>query len=158
MRNAYRECAKTHKKYRVTDNIPFNKDNIAIDGIVLGNKMYKIINQHRKAEDAFYNGVFIGDNYAVALRIDNGFYQQISNWYMRYGDALKYLRKEIANDKLILSYEKYYREQCINKDGVVYEQATGKIPNEDILFALYILKYPIKINKCIVLKKSSERG
>lgn len=47
-----------------------------------------------KNEDCWYNDEFMGTDYAVFKKIKNGnFWQQISKWYMRYGDAVRCLSK-----------------------------------------------------------------
>lgn len=55
-------------------------------------RQYKIIAQNiNHQDDSWYNGRFIGDNYAVFKYIKHekscGFWQQVSPWYCRYGNA-----------------------------------------------------------------------
>ena len=56
------------------------------------NGYFVIMNEnHSHPEDSWYNGSFIGDRYAVFKWIKSttstGFYQQISPWYAKYGNA-----------------------------------------------------------------------
>lgn len=53
---------------------------------------YKIVAQnHNHQDDVWYNGRFIGDYYGVFKYIKPdmgcGFWQQVSPWYFRYGNA-----------------------------------------------------------------------
>ena len=50
---------------------------------------FKIFPENGTA-DMWYNGKFVGDRYAVFRKV-NGFWQQISNWYCRYGNAVRYM-------------------------------------------------------------------
>ena len=46
---------------------------------------------HSHPEDSWYEGRFIGDRYAV-FRRSNGFFQQVSPWYERFGNAVRKLK------------------------------------------------------------------
>lgn len=55
---------------------------------------YKIFeSNHRYPLDSWYNDVKVCGDYAVFIWVNTtpstGFYQQISPWYMRYGNALR---------------------------------------------------------------------
>lgn len=63
---------------------------------------FKILNQNsRHPDDSWYEGRFIGDRYAVFMWINNGgesgFFQQVSPWYMKYGNAVRKMN-ELAKD------------------------------------------------------------
>lgn len=86
----------SRKEYTV-DNIPVGRlHSVSVDG-----KHYCIraMNAHH-VDDVWYNGRFIGDQYAVFVRVpcDCGacFYQQLTKWYTYYGSAVKRMCK-IAN-------------------------------------------------------------
>ena len=66
------------------------------------NGFYIIFNEKRThPNDAWYNGTFIGDRYAVfkwiKTGIDSGFYQQMSKWYINFGWAKRKLHEISQN-------------------------------------------------------------
>lgn len=69
---------RTGKKY--VNNIPIEKVSEMND--------YKIMAMQGNNDTCWYNGYFLGDYYAVFKKA-NGFYQQVSNWYFRYGNAVR---------------------------------------------------------------------
>lgn len=78
---------KTKKNY--IDNIPEGRLNAITTP---EGTQYKIMAQNKNhQEDSWYNGRFIGDNYGVFKYIKPdkgcGFWQQVSPWYSRYGNA-----------------------------------------------------------------------
>ena len=80
--------ARTGKRYTST-NIPIDYvDNNPY--ITTHGKQYKILAEAGN-NDVWYNGVFLGDRYAVFVKTEAGFYQQLSNWYCRYGNAVNKL-------------------------------------------------------------------
>ena len=88
----YRKCVKTGKKY-TNSNLPWGRIWTATDN---NGKRYKICNEnYTRPNDSWYNGVFIGDRYAVfeQIKLGNGslFYQQVSKWYIRFGYAQRKL-------------------------------------------------------------------
>ena len=76
-------------------NIPLGKGtgkSGALTSIQKGGEYYIIDTlNHSHPEDSWYDGVFIGDMYAVfkwiKTGVDSGFYQQVTKWYYRYGWA-----------------------------------------------------------------------
>ena len=88
------QIAQQVKTYSIV-NIPVGRlYYIAIDG-----EMYGIMAMNNKhANDVWYNGRFMGDNYAVFKAVhcehcDAMFYQQISKWYSYYTCAVKCMCK-----------------------------------------------------------------
>ena len=75
----------TGKKY-FNNNIPVGKLRAMT---TLEGKQYKIFSENG-TNDMWYNGKFLGDRYAVFFRA-NGFWQQVSNWYCRYGNATRFM-------------------------------------------------------------------
>ena len=70
----------------------YNDGNIPMGRICackISGKVYKIFAQNG-TDDVWHNGKFIGDNYAVFVEA-NGFWQQVSPWYSRYGNAERYM-------------------------------------------------------------------
>lgn len=75
-------------------NIPVGKQGVT-SAIQCDKGFYVIYSENRKhPEDSWYNGRFIGDRYAVFKWVEEGmFYQQVSIWYERYGNAVRALNK-----------------------------------------------------------------
>lgn len=79
--------SETGKKY-FKNNIPVGRLN-AMTGIT--GRRYKICAQNGN-DSVWYNGRFLGDQYAVFVYVEKcGFWQQISPWYERYGNAVRYM-------------------------------------------------------------------
>lgn len=84
---------KTKKEY-THDNIPIGR----LNSIQNSKSFFKIFSQSKGHSDTqWYHGEFLGDSYAVFEWVNTstttGFYQQVSKWYMRYGDALNKMLK-----------------------------------------------------------------
>ena len=82
---------KTGRKY--INNIPEGRLTMVetVDGF-----KYKIMPMNiNHQEDSWYNGRFIGDNYAVFKFVQpsmgTGFWQQVTKWYMNFGNAQRKL-------------------------------------------------------------------
>lgn len=75
----------------------YNSKNIPL-GILSGvatptGKQYRIGSQNGNS-DVWYNDRFLGDNYAVFVKVEKcGFWQQITPWYCRVGNAVKRMIK-----------------------------------------------------------------
>ena len=81
---------KTGKRYTYR-NIPLDTKDTT-DSIKSVNGYFKIFSMnHDHPDDSWYNGVFIGERYGVCKWVSTspttGFFQQVSNWYMRFGNA-----------------------------------------------------------------------
>lgn len=77
--------SKTGRKY-FKNNIPVGKLN-AMEGVT--GRKYKIFAENGD-NSVWYNGMFLGDRYAVFVH--TGYcWQQISPWYERYGNAVHYM-------------------------------------------------------------------
>lgn len=100
----FRMCMRTRKLYYKHDNIPL-RDN-QITGYHINGKDFQILSQnHGRELDSWYEGKFTGDWYAVFVKSDyNNVRQQITPWYMAYGNAERRLRKfiEVEKEKEVL--------------------------------------------------------
>lgn len=81
-------------------NIPLGKRG-CLTSIQAGGKYFTIRSEnHHHPEDSWYEGKFIGDRYAVFQWIntspEEGFYQQVSNWYVYFGRAVNRMRSLAA--------------------------------------------------------------
>lgn len=75
----------TGKKY-FNNNIPVG----ALTGMSTPDgRIYKIFPESGNS-DVWYHGTFLGDRYAV-FRKCHGFWQQVSPWYCRYGNATRFM-------------------------------------------------------------------
>lgn len=81
----FKECTKTGRKY-FANNIPVGRLT-AFMGVT--GRYYKIFPENGTA-DMWYKGEFLGDRYAVFMKY-RGVYQQISPWYEKYGNAVRYM-------------------------------------------------------------------
>lgn len=78
---------KTGVKY--TDkNIPLGR----IQSIITIAGKQLVIFSENGTLDCWYNDLFLGDRYAVFIKL-NGFYQQITKWYYYYGSCVKRMCK-----------------------------------------------------------------
>ena len=76
-------------------NIPVDKKG-HLTAVQCSKGFYKIFSEnHSHPEDSWYDGRFIGDRYAVFKWVNTtpsqGFYQQVTPWYSRFGNAVRKL-------------------------------------------------------------------
>ena len=85
---------KVTGKVYTWNNIPVDKRG-HLTAIECRKGFYKIVSQnHNHPEDSWYQGRFIGDSYAVFKWVktgESGFYQQVSPWYVWFGNAVRKL-------------------------------------------------------------------
>ena len=84
----------TDKEYTY-HNIPVDKKG-HLTAVQCSKGFYKIFSEnHSHPEDSWYDGRFIGDRYAVFKWVNTtpsqGFYQQVTPWYYRFGNAVRKL-------------------------------------------------------------------
>lgn len=93
----FREDIKTHKKYTLT-NIPIGR----LCGVRLNQThKFRIFSMSNwNGVDRWYNGEFMGDEYAVFSWIEQAHcWQQVSPWYVKFGNALNFmLHKCVGSD------------------------------------------------------------
>ena len=82
-------------KYYTYHNIPVDKKG-HLTAVQCSKGFYKIFSEnHSHPEDSWYDGRFIGDRYAVFKWVNitpsQGFYQQVTPWYYRFGNAVRKL-------------------------------------------------------------------
>lgn len=87
---------KVTGKVYTYNNIPADKEGKLISA-QCRKGYYKIFSEnHNHPEDSWYEGRFIGDRYAVFKWVNSsseaGFYQQVSKWYNRFGNAVRKLQ------------------------------------------------------------------
>ena len=81
---------KATKRVYTYHNIPCDK---GVYCIQTNGKLFKIFAEnHSHPEDSWYNGMFMGDRYAVFVW-SGSCYQQITIWYERFGNAQRQLKK-----------------------------------------------------------------
>lgn len=95
----FRTDSKTKKEYTYF-NMPLG-ENTSVQN---KNGFYIIMNEKRQhPSDAWYNGIFIGDRYAVFkwvnTSVDKGFFQQVTKWYIYFGCAKRQLYR-ISNSEV----------------------------------------------------------
>ena len=78
-------------------NIPVDKKG-HLTSVQCSKGFYKIFSEnHSHPEDSWYDGRFIGDRYAVFKWVNTtpsqGFYQQVTPWYYRFGYAVNRMFK-----------------------------------------------------------------
>ena len=126
--NVIRTDIETGKKYFL-NNIPVGR----LNAVTLPNGTELKIFPEDGTGAAWYNNRFIGDRYAVFVKC-SGVWQQVSNWYYRYGNAVNYM----TNYKPIRQ-EEYTRTYC-KEHGIRYK-ITGPYTDQLFIYSPYIKHY-----------------